>query len=70
MAAGITGHDPIEAFVALADRSAKIGIATYKGARIVGRRHTAIGPLAEFLEAGWHPLPGSDQPDFGFHVMP
>jgi hypothetical protein len=70
MAASIGGDDRIEAFAAVPGGSATIQLARYRRSTIVSRRHTAIGPLAEFLDADWQPLRGSGQPEFGFHQLP
>jgi hypothetical protein len=70
MAAVGAGPDRIEGFHALPDRSVKLWIATQQRTSIVGHRYAGIGPLAEFLNEGWHPLPNSGQPEFGFHQLP
>lgn len=70
LVAAMSPDDRVERFFALPDRSALILVATYEGTTIVGRREIAIGPMAEFLAAGWFPLPNSNQPEFGFHRLP
>jgi hypothetical protein len=69
LVAAMPPNDRIEWFTALPDKSALMGIATYDGTTIVGRRRTTIGPTAEFMKSGWSPLPTSSQPEFGFHHL-
>jgi hypothetical protein len=70
LVAAMPPNDRVEWFTALPDKSALMGIATYNGATIVGRRRMAIGPTAEFMSSGWSPLPTSNQPALGFHHLP
>lgn len=60
----------IEGFYAWPDHSALVLTATYQGTTIMERGRIAIGPMAEFLDAGWGPILTSHEPTFGVHGLP
>jgi hypothetical protein len=66
----VAPQESIESFAGLPDGSALLTVARHQGTRITRREQRPAGPLAPFLAQGWRPLPGSGDPEFGFHALP